>query len=77
MKIKILLFAQLADLFGCAEKTVKEISDRNELIALLEKEQPDLSKHTYVVAVNQKIMHGNIIFKQGDIVALLPPFAGG
>jgi molybdopterin converting factor small subunit len=52
-----------------------------DLIALIEVEHPQIGelihKKKVLVSVNHEIAHGDLEIKQGDEVALLPPFAGG
>ena len=50
----------------------------HQLLASLE-EKYELSPLSFSVAVNQKIVQdtANYMLKSDDIVALLPPFAGG
>jgi molybdopterin synthase sulfur carrier subunit len=72
--------------FGAiAEKTNRqgeEVSVSNlslhQLLASLEQKY-QLNQLSFSVAVNQKIVQDtvNYILKSNDIVALLPPFAGG
>lgn len=36
-----------------------------------------LNDHSFVIAVNKTIASENLILKNNDTIALLPPFAGG
>lgn len=49
-----------------------------DLLTVLEQKY-QLTHLAFSVAVNQKIVqdHSNYILKSNDIIALLPPFAGG
>lgn len=38
---------------------------------------PELTTTTYSFAINQTLVYGNVIVKNLDEIALLPPFAGG
>ena len=44
---------------------------------ILLKKYPELKKSNFQLAVNQQIADAEIALKNGDEVALLPPFAGG
>ncbi|MCP4123603.1 MAG: MoaD/ThiS family protein [Bacteroidetes bacterium] len=77
MKIKLLLFAQLADLYGTHSMVIEDINDTDSLIRELKARNDAIGFHKYVIAVNESIEKGNIILKNNDTVALLPPFAGG
>jgi molybdopterin synthase catalytic subunit len=52
-----------------------------DLVGLLDKEYPDMAelihKKKVLVSVNQEIAHPETVIREGDEVALLPPFAGG
>ena len=52
-----------------------------DLVAVLQRSHPQISeliqKKTVLVAVNQEIAHEDTEVRDGDEVALLPPFAGG
>lgn len=82
--IKVLFFAQLAELAGeefthVEYKTgltptalVKALADNYsiELIGALEDEAT-------IVAVNQQVVERDLLLKPGDELAFLPPFSGG
>jgi molybdopterin converting factor small subunit len=38
---------------------------------------PKLKNQKFSIAVNQKITSENIVLKDGDVIALIPPFSGG
>ena len=52
-----------------------------DLVALLDKDYPEMAeliqKKKVLISVNQDIAHPDTAIRQGDEVALLPPFAGG
>lgn len=56
----------------------KKVSD---LIGLLDQDYPQMAelvhKKKVVISVNQEIAHADTVIREGDEVALLPPFAGG
>lgn len=77
MKIKLLLFGQLKDVFQNSEIMIESIDDTRTLIDILTKQYPELSKITFAIALNQKIVDGKSVLKDNDVVALLPAFSGG
>lgn len=77
MKMKILLFGQLAETVGSKELEVEGRVDTASLIAELHQQFPALAQSKYVIAVNQEMIAGNTILSENSIVALLPPFSGG
>lgn len=48
-----------------------------EVQTRLHETYPELTTTTYSFAVNQTLVYGNVIVKNLDEIALLPPFAGG
>ncbi len=77
MKIKILFFGNLTEVIGSNELSLSDIEHTDGLNNNLQYDYPELKAMTYRIAVNQEIINGNISLKDGDEVALLPPFAGG
>lgn len=77
MKVKVLFFGIIADATGLQMKEIGDIKNLDELQKSLTGEFPDLLKYMYQLSVNQKLVSGNETLKDGDEIALLPPFAGG
>ncbi|MGB0744669.1 MAG: molybdopterin converting factor subunit 1 [Opitutales bacterium] len=79
MHIKVLYFAQLADLAGKVEETA-EISDPSpeELYAQLKQAHnfPHQFKQLQV-AINHQLSAHDTELKDGDEIAFLPPMTGG
>lgn len=72
-----MLFGSLAEAVGQPKLEVKDCKDTASLKDKLVKEFPRLSKYEFVMAVYKQIVNGNTKINNGDVVALLPPFAGG
>jgi MoaD family protein len=83
MAIRVRYFARLRDLMGAAEQSVPAagLKDAAALIAQLAADRPDAAEalgHSSVrVEVNGVIGPRTAALKDGDEVALLPPFSGG
>lgn len=77
MKIKVLLFGMLAEICQTNKLELENIENLRMLQSHLWKNFPDMKDMDYRFAVNQEIVDGKYDFKNGDEVALLPPFAGG
>ena len=43
----------------------------------LEINYPKILVINYLIAVNKKFLQNDILLKNNDVIALLPPFAGG
>jgi molybdopterin synthase sulfur carrier subunit len=77
MKITILLFAQLSELFQRDQIELDNVTSIQGLIEELQIRNIEFKNQKYSIAVNESITQENVAFKDGDTVALLPPFAGG
>ena len=78
MKINILLFGSLIDATdGIAEFQLKDLNDINAVKKILLEKYPQLDNYTFRVALNQQIVESNQDLNDNDVVAFLPPFAGG
>ena len=77
MKVKILFFGILREAAGKQEITLNNINDSETLQNHLTSLIPDLKEYTFRLAINQEFIDSNCTLKEGDIVAVMPPFAGG
>ena len=77
MKIKILFFGILQEATGKQEMTFNDINDSDTLVYKLKSIMPVLKNYTFRLAINQEFIDSNCTLKEGDIVAVMPPFAGG
>jgi molybdopterin synthase sulfur carrier subunit len=74
--VNVLFFGPLIDIAG-KEKMSLEAKSVNDAKVQLERNFPELIGRTYRFALNQEIIYGDFPLKNGDELALLPPFAGG
>ena len=77
MKIKILFFGSIATLAGKSEMMLEDISDLETIKSHLTGLFPELLNFTFRIALNQELVDGNPVLNDGDVLALMPPFAGG
>jgi len=82
--VKVLFFASLRSLTGKQEMDIDlgiggEEARLTRLISLIESQFPDLDMKTsqVSVAVNKLYAREDVLLKDGDIVAFLPPISGG
>ena len=75
MTIKIIAFGQISEIMG--KEISVEATDVVSLKIALQNKYPPLAEKKYVVAVNRKLVNGNINFTANDTVALMPPYSGG
>lgn len=80
MIISIKYFGLLAEITQKKEEQII-LEESNFSVALLkskiESTYQDLQKNNYSIAVNQVMATTNTTLKENDIIAFLPPFAGG
>ena len=76
MTVRVLLFGPVADLLGKAEEIFENQTDLSSLKETVFKKFPQLKNLTFRIAVNQELKE-NAALKDGDEIALLPPFSGG
>ena len=85
MRIKVLFFAKLREVFGVGSEDLDISSDECRVSSVLaqlrdrgEVWASDLGDDkSYRVAVNQEMTSEDLALKEGDEVALFPPVTGG
>ncbi|WP_298301221.1 MoaD/ThiS family protein [Hydrotalea sp.] len=75
--MNILFFGNLVDITQKAQEALSGTTNTQTLQALLCKKYPALQSVKYFIAVNGKMIQENTPLKEGDTVALMPPFSGG
>ena len=76
MQITIITFGQIAALLS-GKITLENVVDTDTLKERLAEEYPALLNMKYAIAVDKKIVSGNVAIRETSTVALLPPFSGG
>ena len=80
MKIEILFFGITSDLIG---ETQVQIAFENAISvadfkSVLKEKYPQLKNiNSYAIAVNEAYAKDDIILKQNDVIAVIPPVTGG
>ncbi len=79
MKINILVFGSLAEVTGTASSTFRPMKSRTPktCISTCSAITPGLRNKSFQFAVNQNVAGKGQLLREGDEVALLPPFSGG
>jgi molybdopterin synthase sulfur carrier subunit len=75
--MEVLFFGQLTDLTGVTTLSCDHVADTDQLLAQLKEKYPALATATFMVAVNNRIITGNIAIEPGSKIAIMPPFSGG
>ena len=82
VRVRVLYFAAVRDLVGIAEEDLAlpaGVRSAADLIGHLERLRPELAGRLDAVrvAVNEAFADGGLALSEGDVVALIPPVAGG
>lgn len=80
MTIIIKYFGLIADVTKTNDEiftTEKSDFTIKDLLENLTQKYPDLNGNSFVIAVNKTIASDNLVLKNNDTIAILPPFAGG
>lgn len=80
MKITVKYFGIIADITQKKEEVFFVDDESNTVKKMqlkLEINYPKILVINYLIAVNKKFLQNDIVLKNNDIIALLPPFAGG
>lgn len=75
--IEIHLYGELTDIVGKDRFTIENCESVFGCIEHLSNEFPKLKDKIYRVALNNELTDDDLSVKSGDILVLMPPFAGG
>jgi molybdopterin synthase sulfur carrier subunit len=79
MKVTIKYFGLLTDITQKSEEILflEDTISLKDCLDILYSNYTNLSEFTFKIAVNQQIIDSDVSINENDIVALMPPFAGG
>lgn len=80
MRVTLKYFGLLAEITHCNEEQVELTADVSSLLGLksaVEQRFPAFQKTAYSIALNQSLCNDEVALKEADVIAFLPPFAGG
>lgn len=80
MEITVKYFGIIADITQKKEEVIfmkEESNTLKYLQSIIEIKYPKILVINYSIVVNKKFLQNDILLKSKDIIALLPPFAGG
>jgi sulfur-carrier protein len=80
MNITVKYFGLIADITSIQEEIVSLENTKGttaELTAILFNKYKEFKDASFVIALNRRIVVANTTLKDNDVIALLPPFAGG
>jgi molybdopterin synthase sulfur carrier subunit len=80
MRVTLKFFGLLAEITKCPEESFELNADVTTLLGLksaIENRFPAFQKTAYSIALNQSLRNDEVALKEADVIAFLPPFAGG
>ena len=77
MEVKVLFFGVLAEISGTSVKHYRNVKSISDLKLRINDDFPEIVHYNFRISVNSEMTDNDLLFKSGDEVALLPPFAGG
>jgi len=75
--MKVLVFGQLKEFTGSDWINVPSMKSTGELNVYLNKTYPGIADVKYIVAVDKEVVQSDTELTEENIIALLPPYAGG
>jgi molybdopterin synthase sulfur carrier subunit len=77
MQVKVLFFGVLTEVTGVNLKYYKEVKSISDLRFRILDDFPEVEHYDFRISLNNEIINHDPNLKDGDEVALMPPFAGG
>lgn len=77
IKVTVKLYGILAEIAGKPSLILENVSDSDDLKKHLLYLFPEMREHTFIVAVNNKLINKPTKLTNGDEIAVMPPFSGG
>ncbi len=77
MQVKVLFFGVLAEVTGINHSYYREVKSLGDLNLRILDDYPEIMHYKFRISLNNMIIENDPVLKDGDEVALLPPFAGG
>ncbi len=77
MTVTVLFFGVLTEVTGTGTKFYKDARSIEDLKLRLADDFPEIVHYSFRISVNNELTDEDISLKDGDEIALLPPFAGG
>ncbi len=77
MKVEVLFFGVLAEVAGTFSKHYYDIHSSGDLELMIRDDFPEIAHYDYRISLNEVLIVEDAGLKDGDEVALVPPFDGG
>ncbi|HKK42720.1 MAG TPA: MoaD/ThiS family protein [Bacteroidales bacterium] len=77
MKVQVLFFGVLSEVTGTQAKYYSGVKSTGDLVLKIRDDFPEIAHYDYRISVNNVLTDAETDLKDGDELALMPPFAGG
>lgn len=77
MQVKVIFFGVLAEVAAINVKFYSDVKSLGHLKMLIQDDFPEFVHYNFRISVNSVIVNNDPDLKDGDEIALMPPFAGG
>jgi molybdopterin synthase sulfur carrier subunit len=77
MQVKVLFFGVLSEVAGTNIKTYRDVKSIGDLKLRIQDDFPEVVHYNFRISLNNVLLENEPELKDGDEVALMPPFAGG
>jgi molybdopterin converting factor small subunit len=77
MKVTVLFFGVLTEVTGTGTKFYNDVRTLGDLKIKIADDYPEIVNYDFRISLNNEIISENPELRDGDEIALLPPFAGG
>lgn len=77
MKVEVLFFGVLAEVTGTSCKHYYGVKSTGDLELRIRDDFPEIAHYSYRISLNNALTDDDKVLKDGDELALMPPFAGG
>ena len=77
MQVKVIFFGVLAEVAAINVKFYSDVKSLGHLKMLIQDDFPEFVHYNFRISVNSVIVNNDPDLKEGDEIALMPPFAGG
>lgn len=77
MEVKVRFYGILADVAGTSIRTYQGVISVGDLKLRIQDDFPEIVHYNYNICINSVFINGESVLRDGDEVALLPPFLGG
>jgi molybdopterin synthase sulfur carrier subunit len=77
MELELMYFGQLTDITGCSMQQLPMVLDTDALRQWLYAQYPAMRQAKFMIAINNKLVSGNVAIPEGARIAFMPPFSGG